>query len=119
MRLRAFQFFAIMSLLLLTTGCYKKEDTVAIVKVVNENGISISNAQVLIYGSGNLGEVSLRDTTYTNVSGEALFNLNKTYQSGQAGVAVLDILVTKDGLTSQGIIKVEQEVTSKATVVVK
>lgn len=113
MRLRAFQFFAIMSLLLLTTGCYKKEDTVAIVKVVNEN------AQVIIYGSGNLGEVSLRDTTYTNVSGEALFNLNKTYQSGQAGVAVLDILVTKDGLTSQGIIKVEQEVTSKATVVVK
>lgn len=117
MKSNILKFLVLFIILLSVTGCYKKEDTIAIVKVVNETGTSIANARVIIYGSGNLGEVTLRDTTFTNSSGEALFNLNETYQSGQAGVAVLDIEVTKDGLTSYGIIKIDQETTSKETVV--
>lgn len=117
MKSNILKFLVLFIILLSVTGCYKKEDTIAIVKVVNETGTSIANARVIIYGSGNLGEVTLRDTTLTNSSGEALFNLNETYQSGQAGVAVLDVEVTKDGLTSYGIIKVEQETTSREIVV--
>jgi hypothetical protein len=55
----------------------------------------------------------------TNANGVAVFNFNDVYQLGQAGVAVLNIDVQKDALTGQGIIKVEQEVTSKETVYVQ
>jgi len=99
------------------TSCYKKHDTLAVVQVVSENGNAVSNARVILYGNGSQGEVMLRDTAFTNSNGEALFNFNETYQSGQAGVAVLDIDIEKDGLESNGVIKITEETTSKTTVI--
>jgi hypothetical protein len=63
--------------------------------------------------------VNLYDTTQTNSSGEAIFNLNDVYKKGMAGVAILNIDARKNGLKGEGIIKVEEEVTSEATVYIQ
>ena len=98
------------------TSCYKQKETVAVVGVVDANNQSIQNARVIIYGTGNQGTIVVNDTMFTNAMGEAVFNMDYIYQPGQAGVAVLDIDVTKSGVTAKGIIKIEQEETSRETV---
>lgn len=97
-------------------SCGKQEATVAVVRVIDQNNQSIEGAQVIIYGSGTQGTVVVNDTLFTDAMGEAHFELSHLYQPGQAGVAVLDILATKGGVSAQGIIKVEQETTSRETV---
>jgi hypothetical protein len=77
---------------------------------------------VILYGKSTTNQpanVVLYDTTETNSSGVAIFNYNDVYQLGQAGVAVLDIKAYKDGANGQGIIKVEEEVTSEETVYIQ
>ncbi|MDX2359499.1 MAG: hypothetical protein QNK23_01745 [Crocinitomicaceae bacterium] len=103
-------------------GCNKKEDTIAKIYVRDSGNQAVSGAQVVVYGQSTTSQptsVTLFDTTTTNSSGEAVFNFNDVYQLGQAGVAVLNIDVTADGLAGQGIIKVEQETTSEETVFVQ
>jgi hypothetical protein len=105
-----------------SSGCNKKEDTIAKIYVRDVANDPVVGAQVVLYGESTVTPsppVTLFDTTTTNGSGEAIFNFNDVYQSGQAGVAVLNIKATKDGLTGQGIIKVEQETTSEETVFVQ
>jgi len=103
-------------------GCNKKEDTIAKIYVRDAGNQAVAGAQVVVYGQSTTSQptsVTLFDTTTTNSSGEAVFNFNDVYQLGQAGVAVLNIDVTADGLSGQGIIKVEQETTSEETVFVQ
>ena len=99
-------------------GCRKKEDTIAIIHVRDSVNTEVPNARVILYGKGSEPgkSVVLFDTTYTDLNGEASFNFNDVYQLGQAGVAVLDIHVLKDGVESEGIIKVEEETTTEETV---
>jgi hypothetical protein len=106
-----------------STGCHKKKDTIAKVYVRDASNNPVVAAQVVLEGQntncltcGSQNPVALYDTTTTNGSGEAIFNFNDVYQLGQAGVAVLDIKVTKGVSTGTGIIKVEQETTSEETV---
>jgi hypothetical protein len=117
--MRSTTYFAFAIVLIATTffSCYKKPDTVAIVHVEDTSGEVVNNARVILYGSGTLGEVVVRDTVYTNSRGEAKFNFNDIYQSGQAGAAVLDIEVSKNGAIGFGLIKVEQEDTSEEKVI--
>lgn len=115
---------SVVALLSLTmfVGCRKKQDTIAEITVLDASNQAVSGARVVIYGQSTTNQpanVVLYDTTETNSSGVAIFNFNDVYQLGQAGVAVLNIDVQKDQLTGQGIIKVEQEVTSKETVFVQ
>ena len=117
----ALSVVALLSLSLFV-GCRKKEDTIAEIKVLDASNQAVAGARVVIYGQSTTNQpanVVLYDTTMTNSSGVAVFNFNDVYQLGQAGVAVLNIDVQKDQLTGQGIIKVEQEVTSKETVYVQ
>lgn len=103
-------------------GCRKKQDTIAEITVRDASNQAVAGARVVIYGQSTTNQPSnvvLYDTTTTNSAGVAIFNFNDVYQLGQAGVAVLNIDVQKDALTGQGIIKVEQEVTSKETVFVQ
>lgn len=102
--------------LIVFTGCYKQKDTVAIIIVKDQNGNVVSNATVQMYGSGTLGDVETSYEGITNASGEAHFNLNERYQPGQAGVTVLDIYVEKNSKEAIGIIKIEQEETTKKLV---
>ncbi|MFK7786352.1 MAG: hypothetical protein AB8B56_14630 [Crocinitomicaceae bacterium] len=120
------RFFALSVIALLSMsvliGCRKKEDTIAQITVRDASNQAVAGARVVIYGQSTTNQpsnVNLYDTTETNIEGVATFNFNDVYQLGQAGVAVLNIDVQKDGLTGQGIIKVEQEVTSKETVYVQ
>lgn len=120
------RFFALSVIALLSmatlVGCRKKEDTIAEITVRDASNQAVAGARVVIYGQSTTNQpsnVTLYDTTLTNSAGVATFNFNEVYQLGQAGVAVLNIDVQKDGLTGQGIIKVEQEVTSKETVYVQ
>lgn len=120
------RFFALSVIALLSmavlVGCRKKEDTIAEITVRDASNQAVAGARVVIYGQSTTNQpanVVLYDTTLTNSAGVAVFNFNDVYQLGQAGVAVLNIDVQKDALTGQGIIKVEQEVTSTETVYVQ
>jgi hypothetical protein len=105
-----------------SSGCRKKKDTIAKIYVRNTANSPVIGAQVVLKGESTVSPsppVVLFDTTTTNGSGEAIFNFNDVYQLGQAGVAVLNIVAKKDGLTGQGIIKIEEETTSEETVFIQ
>lgn len=109
---------------LLSTGCRKKKDTIAKIYVRDAANNPVAACQVILKGvsttiPNNSANVTLYDTTETNASGEAIFNFNDEYKLGQAGVAVLNIVAKKNGLIGQGIIKVEEEVTSEETVFIQ
>jgi hypothetical protein len=106
----------------LSSGCRKKQDTLAVITVLNTNNEPVEGAEVVLYGQSTINQpanVVLYDTSMTNVSGEALFDFNDVYQLGQAGVAVLNIEAYKDGAEGSGIIKIEQETTSEETVFIQ
>lgn len=124
MKMNRFIALSVVALLCMATvvGCRKKEDTIAEITVRDAANQAVAGARVVIYGQSTTNQpanVVLYDTTMTNAAGVATFNFNDEYQLGQAGVAVLNIDVQKNALTGQGIIKVEQEVTSEETVFVQ
>ena len=124
MKMNRFFALSVLTLLVMATvvGCRKKEDTIAEITVRDAANQAVAGARVVIYGQSTTNQpanVVLYDTTMTNSAGVATFNFNEVYQLGQAGVAVLNIDVQKDLLTGQGLIKVEQEVTSTETVYVQ
>ena len=124
MKMNRFIALSVIAVLCMATfvGCRKKQDTIAEVTVRDSANQAVAGARVVIYGQSTTNQpanVVLYDTTLTNAAGVAIFDFNDVYQLGQAGVAVLNIDVQKDALTGQGIIKVEQEVTSKETVFVQ
>jgi len=98
------------------SSCYKQKETAAVIKVVDANNQPVENARVILYGTGTMGTIVVNDTMFTNASGEGTFKMDYIYKPGQAGVAVLDIEVSKSGITSEGIIKVEQEKTTREIV---
>ena len=105
-----------------SSGCRKKKDTIAIIYVRDVANQLVAGAQVVVYGQSTINQpanVVLYDTTLTNTAGEAKFNFNDVYQLGQAGVAVLNIEATFGAAVGEGIIKVEQEVTSEETVFIQ
>ena len=111
-----------LSLALSFGACRKKEDTVARITVRDTSNLLVSNARVILFGQSTtdpIQPVVLRDTTFTNSSGVATFIFNDVYQLGQAGVAVLNISVSKGDLSGQGIIKIEEEVENTATVFIQ
>lgn len=121
-RTLVFAVLAILGVGFSSTGCRKKKDTIAVIYVRDAANQLVSGAQVVLYGQSTTTQPSnvvLYDTTTTNTSGEARFNFNDVYQLGQAGVAVLNIEASADGLSGEGIIKVEQETTSEETVFVQ
>jgi hypothetical protein len=117
-----FAVLAILGVGFSSTGCRKKKDTIAVIYVRDAANQLVSGAEVVLYGQSTTTQPSnvvLYDTTTTNTSGEARFNFNDVYQLGQAGVAVLNIEASANGLSGEGIIKVEQETTSEETVFVQ
>lgn len=109
------------------TSCRKKKDTIAHIYVRDESGTPVDDATVILYGTPTgppfgqeyEGLVNLRDTVLTNSSGLAVFNLSDVYQSGQAGVAILDIEAFKLNRSGDGIIKIEPETISEQSVVIQ
>lgn len=101
-------------------SCNKKIDTIAKVYVKDAYGADVSNCRVILKGISTINKTSsLADTALTNSNGEAIFNFNDVYQSGQAGVAVLDIFADKNGVKGVGIIQIKEETTSESNVVIQ
>jgi hypothetical protein len=116
--------FIIIALLGITfsSGCRKKEDTIARISVRDETNALVPLAKVILYGKSTTNQPSnvvLYDTAYTNLAGVADFNFNDVYQLGQAGVAVLDINASLNNKSGKGIVKIEQETTSTETVFIQ
>lgn len=103
---------------MVSLSCRKKLDTIAKITVRDSSNAVVSDCQVVLKGVSTQPNKpsNLYDTAFTNAAGEAIFNFNDVYQLGQAGVAVLNIEATKNGLTGTGIIKIEEEVTNEETV---
>lgn len=102
-------------------SCRKKEDTIAKIYVIDQSNSRVAGATVELIGEetpGYDGHGSLKDSKVatTNEQGEAIFNYNDIYQLGQCGVAVFKIKASLGGAVGNGIIKVEQEETTKETV---
>lgn len=106
-----------------TFSCRKKGETVAKIIVVDTSGAAFPGAMVRLYPSPTVeehGAITIDDTMFSDATGTATFNFTENYNLGQAGVFVLDIEVRSgDSLFTDGIIKVEQEVTSTETVVIQ
>ena len=87
----------------------------------------VEDATVILYGTstgdpigGNgSGFGNFKDTVLTNTSGLAVFNLSELYQSGQAGVAILDIKAYKLNRLGEGLITIKPETTSEQTVIIQ
>jgi len=113
---------AAFGLLIGLSACRKKGDTIAQITVKDNGNLLVSGARVILFGQSTtdpIQPVVRRDTAFTNESGVATFNYNDVYQLGQAGVAVLNITAEKGDLFGQGIVKVEQEEVSSATVFIQ
>lgn len=111
--------FGLMMLLISVTsmGCRKKKDTIAEITVRNSAGAVISGAAVRLFPvPTQQGTLLWEYETTTNSDGIASFNFNEVYQLGQAGVVVANIEATAGGNTGKGVIKVDQEVVTSATV---
>ena len=109
---KTFLFLSVIALVGLV-GCRKKKDTIATITVLYKStGAPVDNAKVVLYATSTTGHqaaVTVHDTAYANINGVAYFNYNDVYQLGQAGVCVLNIKASKDNLSGEGIIKIEQE----------
>ena len=126
MRLNKIFFIASALLILVataTTSCRKKADTlVKVIVIDSETNAVVAGASVTLEANPSSGQPPKEPSTLfpmvsaSNTSGEAVFNLNEVYQLGQAGVAVLDIVVTSGAGNGVGVVKVEQEVTTEETV---
>jgi len=111
------------------SSCRKQKDTIANIYVLDESSNPVKDATVVLFGTstgepfgapdGTQGINVVRDTVLTNSSGLAVFNMSKLYQSGQAGVAILDVKAFKLSKSGDGIIKIEPETTSEETIIIQ
>ena len=112
------------SFIFLATSCHEVEETIANVVVLNELGAPVQGASVRLFAFGSVdedffGEPRFDTTAVTNAAGTVSFNFSPFYVQGQAGVAVLDIEASKSALFGTGLIKIEEELTNEATIIIE
>ena len=104
-------------------SCRKEGDTLARIQVVDTSGAPFPGAMVRLYPTPTIlqhGAITIDDTLYTDLDGYAIFDYTDMYNLGQAGFAVLDIEVKSgDTLYGEGIIKIEDEVTTEEKVIIQ
>jgi len=103
------------------TSCRKESPTVAIITVVDTEGVIFHGATVRLHPEPTINPhpaIIIDDILISDRNGEASFDYTDKFNLGQAGFAVLDIEIwSGDTLSGTGIIKVEAEQTSEETVV--
>jgi hypothetical protein len=109
---------------LVISSCNKVEETVATITILNSFGTPVQGADVRLFAVGSvdndfIGQIRFDTTQVTNGAGKVSFNFSEYYKRGQAGFAVLDIFATKGALEGRGIIKIVEEETNEATVVLE
>jgi hypothetical protein len=117
--IKSFIFFSFLFLLVSTffSSCHKTKDTTAKITVRDKNSNLVIGAWVRVFGNSTTTNTSIiNDSIQSDYKGEVIFNYNKIYKAGQAGVAVLDIIGRKGALYGKGIIKIEPEIENKETI---
>jgi hypothetical protein len=104
-----------------------KKDTTANIYFKDEANNAIKVAEVILFGtstgnpvgSDTSGFGNYRNTVLTGSSGLSVFNLSHLYQSGQVGVAILEIKTKK--LNKQGIstITIQTQMANEKTIVLQ
>ena len=120
--IKSFIFFSFFLLIgsFLFSSCHKTKDTTARITVRDKSNNLVIGAWVRVYGNSTTTNTSIiNDSIQSDYKGEAIFNYNKIYKAGQAGVAVLDITGRKGALYGKGIIKIEQEKESTETIYIQ
>jgi len=115
--------FILMAILCLyaTSSCYKQQPTTLEVGVQFSNGEFVKNARVRLMAepTSNTGQMTIvNDSTDTNSSGLALFNLDNYYKPGQAGVFVLKVNAFYYGLNGSEVIQIEEEKRNRVVVTI-
>lgn len=103
-------------------SCDKEEDTIALVRVVDVEGVPVEQVLVKVFPepsntSAQEGNLIPEVEQFTDAAGEATFDFSEYYEQGQAGFAVLNIEATKDTVLIEGIIKVDPEVINEETLI--
>ena len=93
-------------------SCYKSDETIAIVRVLDNNtNDPIENISIRLFFDDSLRTTLYDVTKNTSANGTASFDFSEDYKDGQGGFAVLDIEV--DGLFMGVINIVEMSTTEK------
>jgi hypothetical protein len=116
------RLLTVTAVVLVATGCNKEKDTIAIVKIVDEEGRPVEGAYVklfanLAYPIGDPTRLTREEST--DNKGMARFDYTQQFKQGQAGFAVLDIESYKDSSAGFGIIKILEEEETEETVVIE
>lgn len=108
---------------LATFSCRKEGETIAKIQVLDTAGAPVGGVMVRLYPDPTIdehGAIIIDDTMYTDGLGYVTFDYSENYNLGQAGVFVLNIEANSgDTAFGEGIIKIEQEVTSEETVILQ
>lgn len=103
-------------------SCNKEKDTKAQITVLDSAGAVVAGAYVKLFANpttplqADFSRLTKEGTTGSD--GKVTFDYSEFYKRGQAGFAVLDIMASKDSLTGDGIIRIEEEQTNEETVVI-
>ena len=115
--------FCVSFLLVASSGCRKKGDTIVLITVRNSDNEIVPDAMVRLYGQSTTnppsGPVVRVDTAYTDGLGVARFDYTENFKLGQAGLFVLNIEARKDNKFGAGIIKIEEEKTTEERVFIQ
>ena len=120
--IKSLLLFSFVALIVVTffSSCHKTKDTTAKITVKDKDLKIVAGAWVRVYGNSTTTSTSvINDSVLSNTSGEAIFNYNKIYKTGQAGVAVLDVVGRKAALYGKTVIKLEAETENVATVFIQ
>jgi hypothetical protein len=111
-RARQIAFLAISSLLLVFTGCKEPKPTTLEVSVITDAGVILPNAKVWLEAEPtdtSHNAISVNDTSTTDASGKAYFDLSSHYQPGQIGVMIIKVNGFYFGLTGSAIAEIKEE----------
>ena len=95
-------------------SCYKSDETIAIVRVLDNNtNDPIENISIRLFFDDSLRTTIYDVTKNTSANGTASFDFSEDYKDGQGGFAVLDIEV--DGLF-MGVINITEMSTTEKVI---
>ena len=98
-------------------SCYKSDETIAIVRVLDNNtNDPIANISIRLFFDDSLRTTLYDVTKYTSVNGTASFDFSDGYKDGQGGFAVLDVEV--DGVF-MGVINIVEMTTTEKVIYIQ
>ncbi len=98
-------------------SCYKSDETIAIVRVLDNNtNDPIENISIRLFFDDSLRTTLYDVTKNTSVNGTASFDFSDGYKDGQGGFAVLDVEV--DGVF-MGVINIVEMATTEKVIYIQ